>query len=574
LSPAVKTRFPGADKRGVRLSLRLALPFVLLVLLAAALPASAQAGDSVAPNESVWPFPNVLPPKYKISEREAQRIALQSAAGRKLRAEYPHIPANVYIAGIHNGVGYWEVDFEGRKLVLGDVEVNGVTGKIEHSYTGWQASAYQSRGHFARMADSWWVWLPLCVLFVAPFFDPRRPFRLLHLDLAMLLAFGVSHLFFNQGLVLASVPLVYPVLGYLFVRMLWAGFLPRGRREPLVPFAREKWLVAGLVVLVAFRIFVNVANDQVIDVGYAGVVGADRIEHKKPLYLDNDVHGDTYGPVNYVAYVPFELVFPNHGAWDSLPAAHAASIFFDLLVIGGLFMAGIRLRAGPEGRRLGLTLAYAWAAYPYTLYALALNTNDSLVAAFFVFAFVALRSPLARGGWLGLGAAAKFAPLALAPLFAAGTGPADRRPRQLALFVLALLAVVGVSLGVYVPGSSFHDFWASTISYQLHRISPFSLFTIYPSLHWLQLLLAAGAALLAVAVAFFPRRRDPVQIAALGAAVIIATQLPAGHWFYFYVVWFAPFVLIALFAAHASREDEPEITIARIENEPEPALAG
>jgi len=556
----------------VRLSLRFALRVLLLTLLVAALPASARA-DSVAPNQSVWPLPSVLPPGYKFTAVQAKRIALESPAGRKLRAEHPGIPARVYISGIHDGIGYWEVDFNGKKVPLGEVDINGDTGKVVHAYTGWQASNSQTRGHLAHMADSWWIWLPLCVLFIAPFFDPRRPFRLLHLDLAMLLGFGVSHLFFNQGLVLASVPLIYPVLSYLFARMLWAGFRPRVRREPLVPFARDKWLVAGLVVLVAFRIVVNVANHQVIDVGFAGVVGADRIEHKQPLYVDNNVHGDTYGPVNYVAYVPFELVFPNHGAWDSLPAAHAASIFFDLLVIGGLFMAGRRLRAGPEGRRLGITLAYAWAAYPYTLYALATNTNDSLVAALLVLAFVALSSPVARGGWLGLAAAAKFAPLALAPLFAAGTATADRRPRQVALSVFALAAVIAVSLGVYVPRSSFHDFWASTISFQLHRISPFSLFTIYPSLHWLQLVLTAGAALLAVAVAFFPRRRDPVQVAALAAAVVIATQLPAGHWFYFYIVWFAPFVLIALFAAHVSRDDEPEIKVTRIERQPEPVRA-
>ena len=557
----------------MRFSLRLALPFVLCALLAGALPAAAQAGTSVSPTQSVWPFPGVLPPDYKVTDIKAKRIAEDSAVGRKLRAKYPGIPARVYLAGINKGVGYWEVDFEGKKIPLGEVEINGATGRIVKSYTGWQASNFQSRGHMARMADNWWVWLPLCLLFVAPFFDPRRPFRLLHLDLLMLLSFGVSHLFFNQGLVLASVPLVYPVLGYLLARMLWAGFRPRVRREPLVPYARQRWLIAGLVVLVAFRIFVNVANDQVIDVGFAGVVGADRIEHKKPLYLANDAHGDTYGPINYVAYVPFELVFPNHGDWDSLPAAHAASIFFDLLVLGCLFMAGVRLRAGPEGRRLGLTLAYAWAAYPYTLFALATNTNDALVAAFLLLAFLALRSPLARGGWLGLGTAAKFIPLVLAPLFAAGTG--DRRPRQVLLFAFGLAAVIGVSLGVYVPKSSFHDFWASTISYQLHRVSPFSIFTLYPSLHWLQLVLAAGAAFLAVVVAFVPRRRDPVQVAALAAAVVIVTQLPAGHWFYYYILWFAPFVLIALFAAHAPLEQEPEITVTRIEHaEAEPALVG
>lgn len=530
---------------------------MLALWLAAAAPASA--GTSVAPEQFLWPKPDVAPPGYQLTSREAQRVALASRVGRSLRAAHPGISTRVYMTLPHG----WEVDFEGRKLVLGEVDVDGASGRVVRSFSGWQASTFQARGHLAGLADSWWVWLPLCVLFVAPFVDLRRPFRLLHLDLLVLLSFGVSHLLLNQGHVLASVPLVYPVLAYLLARMLWAGLRRRGgSRGPLVPHLRARWLVAGLVALVAFRIFVNVATDTVIDVGYAGVVGADRIEHRQPLYVDNDAHGDTYGPVDYLAYVPFELAFPWHGAWDSLPAAHAAAIFFDLLVIAALFTAGVRLRAGPEGRRLGLALAYAWAAYPYTLYALALNTNDALVAALLVLAFVSLRSPLARGGWLGLGVAAKFAPLALAPLFAGGTG--ERRPRPPALFASALAAVVGISLAVYVPRSGLHAFWSSTISYQLHRISPFSLWTLHPSLHWLQLALAIGAALLAVAVGFVPRRRDPVQVAALACAVLVATQLPAGHWFYFYLVWFAPFALIALFGEHSGPLAE-----ARLEHVPE-----
>jgi hypothetical protein len=32
--------------------------------------------------------------------------------------------------------------------------------------------------------------------------------------------------------------------------------------------------------------------------------------------------------------------------------------------------------------------------------------------------------------------------------------------------------------------------------------------------------------------------------------VVIATQLTATHWFYFYIVWFAPFALVALMGAH------------------------
>jgi hypothetical protein len=43
--------------------------------------------------------------------------------------------------------------------------------------------------------------------------------------------------------------------------------------------------------------------------------------------------GDTYGPVSYLAYVPAVAIFDWSGRWDSLPAAHATSIAFDLLAV-------------------------------------------------------------------------------------------------------------------------------------------------------------------------------------------------------------------------------------------------
>jgi hypothetical protein len=44
--------------------------------------------------------------------------------------------------------------------------------------------------------------------------------------------------------------------------------------------------------------------------------------------------------------------------------------------------------------------------------------------------------------------------------------------------------------------------------------------------------------------------KTEVQVAALGAAVLLALQLVVSHWFYLYVVWFTPFVLVALFALY------------------------
>jgi hypothetical protein len=62
--------------------------------------------------------------------------------------------------------------------------------------------------------------------------------------------------------------------------------------------------------------------------------------------------------------------------------------------------------------------------------------------------------------------------------------------------------------------------------------------------------LKLGAAGLAALLAFVPRRREPRQVVALAAAVMIAVQLPAVHWFYFYLVWIAPLVLAAVMSAY------------------------
>jgi len=153
----------------------------------------------------------------------------------------------------------------------------------------------------------------------------------------------------------------------------------RSRRGSLYLLVPAPWLALGVVFLIGFRIALNVTDSNVIDVGYAGVIGAQRLVHGKPLYggypSDNE-HGDTYGPVTYEAYVPFVQIFGWSGTWDDLPAAHAAAIVFDLLAVALIFLLGRRVR----GPTLGIALAYAWVSYPFTLYALESNSNDALVA--------------------------------------------------------------------------------------------------------------------------------------------------------------------------------------------------
>jgi len=535
-----------------------------LIGLAVALAAAALAGavPAAAAERLTRPvLPDQAPAGYRLTPNRAIALADRTAEVREERSARPRLAATAYT----DGPGRWRVSYFDRRHERAQVMVDDRLGAVTEAWTGAQVSWRMARGYegaFGRTLNAPWVWLPLCAVFLLPFVDPRRPFRLLHLDLLVLLAFGVSHVFFNQGEIGASVPLVYPVLIYLLVRMLAAGFRPRVRREPLVPFVPARWLVVGLVFLVAFRVGLNVIDSNVIDVGYAGVIGADRVADGEQLYdgrfPESNDHGDTYGPVNYLAYLPFEQVMPWGGSWDSLPAAHAAAVAFDLITLAGLLLLGRRLRPGREGRLLGLALGFAWAAYPYSLFVLASNANDSLVAMLVVFALLALSSAPGRGALVALAGAAKLAPFALAPLFIAG----ERRPgaRGFVLAGAAFAAVVVLSFLPFLPDDGLRQVYDRTLGFQTGRDSPFSIWGQQPGLEWLHTVVKAAAVGLALLVAVVPRRRTPAQVAALGAAVLIALQLAAMHWFYLYIAWFAPLVFVALFAAYRTPGDEGELS--------------
>ena len=510
------------------------------------MPATAAAAPPVLPAD-----PDRSPAGYRLTANQAVAAAERSPRVR----EQLRTRAGLAPAGYTRGGGRWQVSYFRDRAELVQAHVSDADGRVLEVWTGPQVAWEMARGYpgaFGRKINSPWVWIPLCLAFLAPFVDPRRPLRLLHLDLLVLLAFSASHLFFNRGEISASVPLVYPVLAYLFARMMLAGLRPRASRGPLVPLVPLGALVLALVFLVGFRVALNVADSNVIDVGYAGVIGADLIADREPLYeggfpKDNRT-GDTYGPTAYLTYLPFEQALPWSGRWDSLPAAHAAAVAFDLLTMAGLFLLGRRARPGRAGLVLGVALAYAWAAYPYTLFVLQSNSNDALVAVSVVWALVAVSSPPARGALVALGALAKFAPLAVAPVFAAGTG--EHRTRSIALFGAAFLGVTVLCVQPFVPDGGLAELYDRTVGAQVARKSPFSVWGQWPWSKPGQWIVQGAAVALGVLVAFVPRRRTPAQVAALAASVLLLVEAAATHWFYLYVVWFAPLVLFALFSEH------------------------
>jgi hypothetical protein len=336
--------------------------------------------------------------------------------------------------------------------------------------------------------------------------------------------------------------------------MLWIGYRRTSEdgeppRKPLPMWVSPMWLAVALIFLVGFRIGLNINASNVIDVGYSGVIGADHLVDGTHIYGNfpkDDEHGDTYGPVAYEAYVPFEQALPWSGKWDDLPAAHAAAIAFDLLTLFFLFMAGRRIR----GPGLGIVLAYLWAAWPFSLYVINCNTNDGLVAAFAAATLYVAAKPGARGAVTALAGLTKFGALGLAPLLATHGAPRGQLGRTIARFTLAFVGTaVVVSLPILLRGESLHTIYDRTIAFQANRDAPFSIWGLHdlsvPEHMW-----QLTAVFFAAAAAFLPRRRDIVGLAAVAAAVVIGLQLGLNYWFYLYLVWFFPFLAVALLARY------------------------
>ncbi len=250
---------------------------------------------------------NVPPAAHRLSAEKVLAIANRLPEMRALLKEHRGSFGDVYLKG-----GFqWQVSYFtlGGKKEIGLVIINDVSGRVVEQWTGFQVAWTMARGYpgaFGRHVNALYIWLPLCVLFVLPFVNFRRPFSLLHLDLLMLLSFSVSLAFFNHAHIYASVPLVYPPLLYLLARMLAllrrtrAGAGRSARRAPpqLRLLVSGRWLALGVVFLIGFRIALNVTDSNVIDVGYAGVIGAQRLTTGKPMYGDfpsDNEHGDTLG---------------------------------------------------------------------------------------------------------------------------------------------------------------------------------------------------------------------------------------------------------------------------------------
>jgi hypothetical protein len=135
---------------------------------------------------------------------------------------------------------------------------------------------------------------------------------------------------------------------------------------------------------------------------------------------------------------------------------------------------------------------------------------------------------------------------------AAATGPAGLTVVAFAVVVVALMAWPAIDPGL----GTFYD---RTIAYQSDRDSPFSIWGQVPALAPLRTAILAAVGALAIAFAIWPKHKSPTQVAALSAALLIGLQLTAQHWFYLYIVWFYPLLLVAMATLERPTAVGPEV---------------
>jgi hypothetical protein len=145
-----------------------------------------------------------------------------------------------------------------------------------------------------------------------------------------------------------------------------------------------------------------------------------------------------------------------------------------------------------------------------------------------------------------------------------------KRPQHMSWEESAAYMLVGataLAFSILLLEPSLRDalrtFWDRTVAFQFDRDSPFSIWDWgqyhalgIPDLASAQTVVQVCTIVLAGVAAVVPRRKGPLELAALTASLLLAFELSLTHWFYLYLPWVLPFVLLALFLPREPRPDE------------------
>ena len=402
--------------------------------------------------------------------------------------------------------------------------------------------------------------------------------RARNLDVLALLSFLAPMILLQLRYVDLSVISAVPGLLYLLVRCLRIALAtsPEATSPPqraLFDVLTVRWeparrirtlrLMLGALVLVF--VMVCVSSSGPVDVVFALMEGATRIVHGVLPYghMPSDVvHGDTYPLLSYLLYAPLAAVSPVRDNWDSvdlgLGLTAVCAVAVALMLAGRSALPRRRLAASP-GDGGSLRSAVAWLSFPPLLAIASTGTSDVVLAVMLLGAVILWHRPRAAAGMLAAATWFKLAPAVLIPPFLASL-----RGRRLSG---ALAVIAGVSVGMLavllaLGGAAGVRDMIQAVGWQFHRGSPQSLWAVL-GLGALQPLgqatvlgLIAGASVLVRGDEAFSEQ--PVRVAALVAAVIIALQLSADYWAFLYLAWIVPPLGICLLGSPAGRREAGE----------------
>ena len=410
-----------------------------------------------------------------------------------------------------------------------------------------------------------------------------------NLDVIGLASFAYVCSLISHGFVNASMLIAYPALGYLVARFLWIG-LSAGGGAPAVSLCwrltsgwsaaeRRRTLTAVAVGLAAVVAMLTLSSGGTSDVAFASLAGAtDLLDGTVPYGHTPGfiVHGDTYPPLTYLAYVPAAALTPVRDAFSDPEGALALAAIATLLTAAGLY----RLVAWDHGRSsadsasadreplgmTGLRAAIAWLAYPPVLLAASSGFNDLVLALCLVAVLLSVSRPRRSAVLLGVAAWVK-----LSPVFALPIWLARMRGRQLveSAAMLATLSAAIVGGLVVLGGAGSVSAMIDALAFQFERVSLFSIWTglgIGPLQPAAQALLIATIAIATLAVHRDPvLGNDPLRLAALLAGVLLMSQFAANYWTWSYLPWALVPALAVLAPAESGRETSAEAAPATIE---------
>src|SRR5947209_7663737 len=156
-----------------------ALALAVPATSSAALPASKvlliEQGSPIAQVQSL----DTVPLGWTSSAGQAVRAAEATGTMRALHSRLHPLEVTPYVWRAQHP--FWYVVFRHHGKIVANANVS-TAGKVFGVWTGAQARAPYSHGHYASVLTSWLVLLPASLLFMLAFVDLRRPRRIAHLD--------------------------------------------------------------------------------------------------------------------------------------------------------------------------------------------------------------------------------------------------------------------------------------------------------------------------------------------------------------------------------------------------------